>query len=1106
MSQQSRQNLHFLSFHITSDVDLLYCRDVVVPLEPSAVRVLRYLAEHTDRVVSKEELLEAIWPDVFTTDGVLKKAVLQSRRALGDNPDNPSFIKTYHRRGYRFIAPVTRESPEERRALEASDKRRAPVVLGERVARSSRAALHPVDRRPDKTVQALDRLADGSPPDYDQLVGRESELLALVGEFRRTLKATGRPVLVTGEPGIGKTQLARHFARWAQEQGALCLYARFFDYEGSHLAPYEVFLDLLRDAFDGHALEARVRRDTRDLRSLRVVAQARCGVTLPEDLFAELKGSAESSQSAVGAAAAGDQFRAVAPISQCFVSLSREQPLVIFLDDIQWADEASLAIVGYLMRTASQERLMLVPLVRTEEMSDASHPVSQWLKRQADYKSYTSLALQPLKEDATDAAIQAIFGGGSNSPQIPPRALQTICRSTGGNPYFLNETIRLLIAEGAIVHDQSQENMRWQWQGVKDLRLPDTLVMAAGAKLDRLSKDVRELAEQASVIGDEFRVETLALMSDRSEDEVERLMEEGVRLGVLTERGLLAGEDCRFYHSILRRVLYDGLSPRKRKRLHGRAANALEVVYAREADRTAEAISVHAEAACDWQKAFDWSMRAWNAASSRRHWSQAIAGIERAGRAAAQLEDDGANALADATRLRLLLGLGEGYFSVGRLTESETVLSEAVALARLLDNKPALASALFLQGQTRNSCSMYREVDEPTEQALELYRQMNDADGIAQSLLQLGSGQIALGNYESAAHLIEQALEHVGSESYIAASALGDLGWAHVLQGNYSDGLPLLERALSFHMGLGDVRERAVVLRCLNWASHCMGQYEKAIQLATRAGTESRSIEDIHGETKSQMRVGRARVAQGLYDEGIVLLNRTLETLRVTRDAHCEAETLWTLGVAYLDAGQILEATPLLDRSLKMIQSIGDRDDEFRILTDIARLQILKGDAEQGLRTVEEAIGIAEELRNRDGLGVALVAKARACLALEQFETAYESAKRAVDLLDQTGSGERWRGYQVLGLALDAVAGKAGPSFDTKSQAALQRSVNLLEEIRNQIGTADRERRANFTRARSGPARDLKMMMLRQGRQWEAAIIARRWMLDEPEIRQINKA
>lgn len=1093
MSQPSRHILRFLAFHISSDVDLLYRHDEVVPLEPGAVRVLRYLAEHSDRVVSKEELLEKIWPGVFTTDGVLKKAVLQSRRALGDDPDNPSFIKTYHRRGYRFIAPVTAEDDRQADAEEIPT-RPAPVSLSERVARS---ALHPVERRSRESVQALNQLAVGSPPDYDQLVGREAELLALVGEYRRTLKGAGHPVLVTGEPGIGKTQLARHFARWAQEQGARCVYARFFDYKGSHLAPYEVFLDLLRDAFDGQKLEARGRRDTGGLRSLQALARARCGVALPEELFAEPK---ELSEPAVGAAA-GDQFRAVAPISQCFVCLSRERPLVLILDDLQWADEASRTIVGYLMRTASQEPLMIVTLVRTEEMSDPVHPLSQWLKRQAGYRSYTSLALQPLNEEATDAAIKAIFGGNSHSPQIPSRGLQTLCRSTGGNPYFLNEMVRLLIAEGAISYDASPESTRWQWHGVKDLRLPDTLVMAARAKLDRLSEDVREIAEQSAVIGDEFRVETLALMSERTEDEIERLLDEGVRRGVLSEQGLLAGEDCRFYHTILRRVLYDGLSPRKRKRLHGRAAHALEVVYAHEADRTAEAISVHAEAAGDWPKAFEWSMRAWGAASSRWHWSQAVASIERAARAALQLEADEARALTPANKLKLLLGLGEGYFSVGRLPESEKVLSEAVALAKALDNKTALASALLLQGQTRNSCSMYREVDEPTRQALELYRAMNDADGVAQSLLQLGSAQIALGNYEGAAHFIEQALEHVSPESYIAATALGDLAWAHVLQGRYAEGVPLLERALAYHTNLGDVRERAILLRCLNWASHGLGQYEKAIRLATLAGTESRGIEDVHGETKSQMRIGRARVAQGLYDEGVVLLNRTLETLKVTGDAHCEAETLWTLGVAHLEAGRSLEAAPLLERSLKMIRDIGDRDDEFRILTDMARLKLCDGDSKGGLRVVEQAIEIAEELHSRDGLGVALVERARACLELKQLQNALRSAERAVTLLEETGAGERWRAYRILGLSLDALAGSGDTSLREQALAAMQRAVELLEEMQDQLEPSDEERRAHLTRVHSGPARDLQVMLLRQGRKLEATIIARRWMLDENKVK-----
>lgn len=104
----SEELLCFPPFHIPADVDLLYKDEEVIPLEPQAVRVLRYLAENHGRVVTKDELLEAVWPDVFTTDGVLKKAVSQARRALSDDIKEARFIETYHRRGYRFIAPVHR--------------------------------------------------------------------------------------------------------------------------------------------------------------------------------------------------------------------------------------------------------------------------------------------------------------------------------------------------------------------------------------------------------------------------------------------------------------------------------------------------------------------------------------------------------------------------------------------------------------------------------------------------------------------------------------------------------------------------------------------------------------------------------------------------------------------------------------------------------------------------------------------------------------------------------------------------------------------------------------------------------------------------------------
>ena len=99
------------------------------------------------------------------------------------------------------------------------------------------------------------------------------------------------------------------------------------------------------------------------------------------------------------------------------------------------------------------------------------------------------------------------------------------------------------------------------------------------AKLDRLSPQTREVLEYAAVIGDEFRIETISLTAERNETEIAEAIQEGLRSGVLSEQGLSSGEDCRFYHNVLRRVLYETLSVRKRRRLHAQTARALESVY-----------------------------------------------------------------------------------------------------------------------------------------------------------------------------------------------------------------------------------------------------------------------------------------------------------------------------------------------------------------------------------------------------------------------------------------------------------------------------------------------------------------------------------------------
>ncbi len=896
MSHADGSVLQFGAFHLPHGVELLYRGEEVVPLEPRAVRVLRYLVEHNDRVLSKEELLEEVWSDVFTTDGVLKKAVSQIRRTIGDDAEQSRFIATYHGRGYRFIAPVTRVGM----AVPKVGTEPAPELM----------------------------------PNYDQLAARDMELLTLRAEFLSALEGSPRPVAITGEAGIGKTQLVRHFRRWAVQQGAISLYGRFFDYRGARLAPYELFIDLLRRAV------------TNDKTPLRDAIEAACGIRLPAELFEEShRGDAVGGQT-------GDHFRFIVPICRAWLALSRKQPIVLALDDLQWADPASLDILGCLMRMISSEPLMLIVVIRSDEVESGDHRVRTWLADQALRRTYTTLRLQRFAEQDCHEVIGRIFGIRRRG-EVPTSDVETLYGLTGGNPYFLVETLRHLVAVGAVAPDDASRS--WRWNGVRDRPLPETILTAARAKVDRLPERVRGMLEHASVIGDEFHVETLCAITGGTVAEVEEVLSEGVRGGVLSIQNLSPGEDCRFQHSILRHVVYDAVPPRRRRELHARAAAALESVYGAESERVAEALAAHWLAAGDKRRAFEAGMRAWRAASGRSEWRKAVTLIERAEETSRGLT------LSTGESLELLLALGETWRAAGRLRESLTVLDRAVAIAA--DD----GRAFLLRGLTEYALSDYTPARASLAQALDFFLERDNAPAISRTLVHLAAVEAATGRYERAASLVEE-LHAKQPTAELAALADGIIGWSLALRGEYAQGAELLARALEYHDRVGAIRERAMLLRRLHWTHLSRGEYEKAIELATRARADSASVGDVDSEAKATMGIGQAHLGLHQHAEAVSFLTRAITQLKSIGDAHCEAECLWLLGRARCETGALDESAELLDRALTMIRKIGDRDDEFRVLTDMARLKIARGDLDAARECALAARDIAASLKNQQGV------------------------------------------------------------------------------------------------------------------------------------------
>ena len=1027
-----------------------------------------------------------------------------ARRAVAFAPDDESGVRRLMAmldrigdrsgalRAYELFAGVLR-------AEFAADPAPETQVLLESVrqGRSAPASPTPVAVAPVPTPTATD-------PDFDQLVGRDHVLQLLRTELRRALAGSCEPVLVLGEAGIGKTQLARHFASAARAEGARCLVAHFFDYQGSRLAPYEILLDVLASALEDEGGEAAPP-------SLAERVRARLGVALPSELGHHGEGGAVRP-------ALADPGQVSAALGRCFRRLSRERPLVLLLDDLQWADEASRQVVGYLMRTAVADPLLIVGLARLEEAEEQSHPLAAWLRQEAAARGFTSVRLRPLGEAEVKTEVTRVFAG-CGGVTLPADVPATLHQLTGGNPYFLVETLRFLLEHGLLQHGEDPDSTGWRWHDpeglfagrignassskstAERLVLPASLAAAAGARLDRLSPEVRAVVETAAVIGEEFRLRTLAAAEGRDEEALEPLLAAATRAGVISESGLSLGEDARFSHTLLRRACYAAVPARRRRQLHERVAQSLEAMYPDGLDRVAPAIAAHFAAAAQPGTALRWFLRASRGAAARGQWREAWEAIERARAVADDAERAGAEVDPGALPA-LRLAEGEALLAAGRLRESAAALSEAARLARAgppaaegagAEGRSLEALALLRLARARANLGEYAEARASAESAHQRFRALGDEAAAAAALVQLGEVDTALGEYARAVPHLEQALAALdvpGGDSALVAGASAALGWALGLAGEAERGLSFLERAHEMYAAAGDQRQDAHVLRRSQWVHLSRGRYELAVRLSEAAREAFRSVGDAFGEAKADLAIGQARVSQGLYEEGCLHLRRTRDATRGLGDAHCQAEALWLLARAEVESGRHAEGSVLLEEALDVVRGVGDRDDEFRMLIDLAAARSGGGDHAGALGTADEAATIARELGSADGQGSASAARTWALLGLDQRDESVEAGRHAVKLLEEARSGERWRGHWALGAAL-AAAGEGDAACD-----ALRRAVAVLAAIRDDLPADDAARRAGVTRARAEPARALVRQLRTLGRGAEAEEVARQW--EEP--------
>jgi class 3 adenylate cyclase/tetratricopeptide (TPR) repeat protein len=565
-------------------------------------------------------------------------------------------------------------------------------------------------------------------------VGRVAERARLDELWSQAREGSLRLALISGEAGVGKTRLSTHLALAAHGEAATVLYGRCDEDIGVPYQPWAQALGYFVREAPQPVIDAHVKRFGGDL--MRLVPALR-------DRVLDLPSARESDPET-------ERYLMYAAIAGLLEGAGEHEPLLLILDDLQWADSPTLSLLRHVVTSGSSMRVMVVGTYRDSDLS-REHPLTALLADLHREQGVERLKLTGLGSEDVLALMEAAAG---HELDEDGRALASeITRETAGNPFFTGEVLRHLTESGAIVQE---DGGRWRLTGdLADLGLPQSVREVIGRRVERLGEDARTALSAAAVIGREFDLDLLLAVLELGEARLLDLLEEAVAALLLQENRSRAGRFT-FTHGLVEHTLYEDLSATRRARLHKRVAEALEEQCGDEPGERLGELAGHWAAAVvssDTAKAMHYARRAAERALQQLAPDEAA----RWYRQALELYDQAPGG-DRSKRCELLIGLGEAQRQVGNPEHRQTLL-DAAQQAQELGDTDRLCRAVL--ANSRGWTSQLGAVDSERVHALEAAaRDLPDDDSRRARVLALLALELHFaGDPERCRALAAQAVE-----------------------------------------------------------------------------------------------------------------------------------------------------------------------------------------------------------------------------------------------------------------------------------------------------------------------------------------------------------
>ena len=846
--------------------------------------MLAVLAGRAGQLVTRDELFASVWGDVVVGDAALTACIRELREALDDDARRPRFIETRHRRGYRFVAGL---------ALAAEEQRAV-------------APTPPMPRRP------------------AFVVGRERELRELRVLFERAKAGERQIAFVTGEPGIGKTTVVEAFlAEAAATDGLRIAHGRCIEHYGAgeaYLPLMESLTRLCREP-GGQGLVDLLRRHAPTW-----LAQMP-SVIAPAEL--------RSLQRQASGATRGRMLRELAEAVEI---AARDEPLVLWLEDLHWSDVSTVDWLAYLARRPGPTRLLVIGAYRSGEVLSRGHPLGAVKGELEVHGRCREIPMSLLDEPAIGKYLARRFPSTAPLDELA----RTIHRRTGGNPLFVVSVSDELVRRAVLVERGGAWEVVASGPGLLEGAIPDDVRRMISLQLDRLPPVERRILESASAAGIEFSAAAAAAGADIDVAATESCCAAMVRRESFLVRrgtddwadGTVAGR-YGFRHALYREAVYERVPAGRRVELHRRIGERLEAALGAGSGEIAAELAMHFEQGRDVGRAIRYFHRAGEIATQRGAAREAVVHLTNA---LDLLKAQPPRAATTEHEIALQIALGGPLMAVkGRAApEVEQAYTRAQELCARVADAPQLFPALW---------------------GLFLFRRSR---GEIDAAVELGQRLLALAQRAADAGLLLEAHHALWATRF----AQGDLVAAcdHAAQGI---ALYDVDRYASLAATYGNHDPGACGHAHRAWALALLGEFEGALQHSQAAIAVARAVGHRFSEAHALLYAARVHQLQGDW-------RTTREYADQARMLALEGEFVqlvaWadaTRGWAMVEAEEIEMGMAAMHEGLAAINALGSKDFLPYFLGLKAESLAKVGRSEPALGVVTEALAAAEATGER---------------------------------------------------------------------------------------------------------------------------------------------